>query len=171
MKADLVKCLEGYASSLPSQHTDVEVLVIDGAVAVQMLNPGSAKTFQEYADNVLYPYILNKIQDVKRLDIVWNVYIDDSLKKGARDHRGGGTRRKVTPSTPIPKNWQSFLRVDQNKEELFHLLSEQVIHIQSDEKEIYSTCDDKVYSNTVNDLSNLMLCTHEEADNRIMLHT
>ena len=39
VKADLVKCLEGYASSLPSQHPDVEVLVIDGAVAVQMQSP------------------------------------------------------------------------------------------------------------------------------------
>ena len=37
-------------------------------------------------------------------------------------------------------------------------------------KEIYSTCDDKVYSNTVNYLSNLMPCTHED-DTRIMLHT
>lgn len=170
VKADLVKCLARYASSLPSQHPDMEVLLIDGAVAVQMLNPGSAKTFQEYADNVFNPYILNKIQDIKRLDIVWDVYIDGSLRKVARDHRGKGTRRKVTPSTPISKNLQSFLWVDQNKEELFHLLSRQVVHIQSDEKEIYSTCDAKVYSNTVNYLSNLMQCTHKEADTRIMLH-
>ena len=64
----------------------MEVLVIDGAVA----DPGLAKTFQEYADNVFNPYILNKIQDVKRLDIVWDVYIDDSVPEitEERVHRG-----------------------------------------------------------------------------------
>lgn len=141
---------------------------------MQMLRPGSAKTFQDYADNVFNHFILKKLKSVKRLDIACDVYKGDSLKKGAREQRGKGVRRKVTPSTPIPKNWKSFLRVDQNKEELFHLLSEQVVKIQhqplEDQKEIYSTYEDSVYSNTGNSLSKLAPRTHEEADTRIMLH-
>ena len=53
-------------------------------------------------------------------------------KKGIREKRGKGMRRKVSPSTLIPKNWYSFLRIDQNKMELFHLLLEPMIHADDD---------------------------------------
>ena len=64
-------------------------------------------------------------------------------KKGIREKRGKGMRRKVSPSTLIPKNWYSFLRIDQNKMELFHLLLEPMIHADDDTLEngklLYST--------------------------------
>lgn len=173
-KADLVKCLEGYVNTLQAQSPEVEVLVIDGAVVVQMLSPGTARTFQEYSDSVFKPFILKRLQDVKRIDIIWDVYRDDSIKKCARERRGKGARRQVKPSTPIPKNWHSFLRVDQNKEELFHLLSEQLIHTDEAvlvDKEIRSTHEESVLSyGSDGQLSNIMPCTHEEADTRILLH-
>ena len=36
-----------------------------------------------------------------------------------REQRGKGVRRRVVDSAVIPGNWQSFLRVDSNKVELF----------------------------------------------------
>ncbi|KAL9953366.1 hypothetical protein ACROYT_G040774 [Oculina patagonica] len=92
-----------------------------------MLQPKAVSTFEEYFDSVFAPYILRKLNDVKRLDIVWDVYKDDSLKKATREKRGSGQRRKVLLTTRIPSDWKGFLRVDDNKDELFKLLSTKVV--------------------------------------------
>ena len=55
------------------------------------------------------------LETANRVDLVWDVYKDDSLKKFLREKRGSGQRRKVLESTKIPKNWKGFLRVDENK--------------------------------------------------------
>ena len=44
IKSDLVSCLEELVNSL------------DGSVIVNMLRPGSAKTFSDYASQVFLPY-------------------------------------------------------------------------------------------------------------------
>ena len=124
-KADLVKCLSN-ASSQTVEQPSVDAIILDGAVVVQMLQPTAVSTFEEYFDSVVAPYILRQIEDVKRLDIVWDVYKDDSLKKVTREKRGSGQRRKVLLSTRIPSDWKGFLRVDDNKDELFKLLATKV---------------------------------------------
>ena len=82
--------------------------------------------FEEYFNSIFAPYILRQLEDAKRIDIVWDVYKDDSLKKAAREKRGSGQRRKVMLSTRIPSDWKRFLRVDDNKDELFKLLATKV---------------------------------------------
>ena len=42
---------------------------------VQMLNPGTAKTFQENADMVFLQYVSNHLVTAERIDIVW-VYME-----------------------------------------------------------------------------------------------
>ena len=172
-KADLVQCLEALQSKKPNGPPTVESMVLDGAVAVQMLNPRTARTFQEYFDTVFMPYITKQMENVKRLDIVWDVYKDNSLKAGIREKRGKGICRRVLPSTAIPSDWHSFLRVNENKVELFHFLSEQAAaSLQIESKEIYTTIEEKVLhcGSSRQDLSPLEPCIHEEADTRIMLH-
>ena len=120
-KADLVTCLSVVSSQVMEQPS-VDAIILDGAVVVQMLQPKAVSTFKEYFESVFAPYILRKLNDVKRLDIVWDVYKDDSLKKATREKRGSGQRRKVLLSTRIPSDWKGFLRVDDNKDELFKLL-------------------------------------------------
>ena len=56
---------------------------------------------------------------MERLDIVWDRYIADSLKSETRSKRGKGIRRRVEPRSAVPGNWQKFLRIDDNKTELF----------------------------------------------------
>ena len=124
-KADLVKCLSD-ASSQTVEQSSVDAVILDGAVVVQMLQPTAVSTFEEYFDSVVAPYILRQLEEVKRLDIVWDVYKDDSLKKVTREKRGSGQRRKVLLSTRIPSDWKGFLRVDDNKDELFKLLATKV---------------------------------------------
>ncbi|KAJ8372691.1 hypothetical protein AAFF_G00280200 [Aldrovandia affinis] len=93
----------------------VEVMILDGAAIVNMLAPGNAKTFSEYASLVFLPYITSQLQHTSRVDIVWDEYFPDSLKAHTRKRRGKGTRRRVEPSSSIPGNWQAFLRIDENK--------------------------------------------------------
>ncbi|KAL8566382.1 hypothetical protein ACOMHN_049340 [Nucella lapillus] len=53
----------------------VDAKILDGAVIVQMLPPKLANTFQDYADNVFLPYIMRQLETVKRLDVVWDIYV------------------------------------------------------------------------------------------------
>ncbi len=74
------------------------------------------------------------------MDLVWDVYLTDSLKGTTRQKRGKGVRKRVAPSTIMPKNWKDFLRVGQNKTELFGFLSQEVIRLPiADGKELYAT--------------------------------
>ena len=95
---------------------EVDATIVNGAAVVQMLNPALATTFGEYANIVFGAYISNQLKKVNRLDIVWDVYIPDSLKGTTREKRGKGIRKRVLiPSTVMPKNWKGFLRVDEKK--------------------------------------------------------
>ena len=121
-KSELIKCLE---SEVPAVYTSpkVDVAILDGAFIVQSLRPGTTSTFEEYADHLFIPYILSCLSDVSRLDIVWDSYKTDSIKYGTRKKRGSSIHQRVTLAGKIPTNWQGFLRVDANKEELFELIA------------------------------------------------
>ena len=103
-KSDLLGCLEDREFT---QHTRVQVTIIDGAAIVNMLRPGAARKFSDYANQVFIPYILSQLQHVNRVDVKWDEYLPDSLKAETRK-RGKGARRCVEP---IPGNWQEFLRI------------------------------------------------------------
>ena len=125
-KADLIKCLPNSSNQCTIQPT-IDAAILDGAVIVQMLKPGTAQTFEHYFNYVFAPYITRQLETVQRVDVVWDVYHEDSLKRCTREKRGYGRRRKVLASTRIPSDWKGFLRVDGNKDELFKLLAEKVM--------------------------------------------
>lgn len=106
----------------------VDAVFLDGAAVVQMLKPGTAKTFQDYADRVFLPYVKSHLQKTNRLDIVRDCYILDSLKDTTRQRRGKGIRRRVMPTTALPKHFKDFLRVGDNKTELFGFLPSSNLH-------------------------------------------
>lgn len=60
-----------------------EATIIDGAVIVQTLKPGMAATFKEDADFVCKPYVRKQLEAVKRVDVVWDVHCEGSLKTTA----------------------------------------------------------------------------------------
>jgi len=108
----------------------------------------------------------------KPLDLVWDRYLPDSLKGTARAKRGKGVRRRVVGGASIPGNWASFLRVDDNKTELFSFLSGALLDsFQLAEKQLVITNRDAVLSKPpLLDNTSLAPCTQEEADSRMMLH-
>lgn len=83
-----------------------------------------AKIFSEYADTVFVPYVDRelKLHNAHRIDLVWDAYIADSIKASTRQKRGKIIRRRVLGKTQVPSNWKDFLRVDDNKTELFEFL-------------------------------------------------
>ena len=93
----------------------------------------------EYSEKVLLPYIKQAIENVQRLELVRDEYIPNSLKVSTRQKRGTGARRRVLPSAVVPQNWQEFLRLDNNKKELFLFLSEQVVKMAIEGRQIIVT--------------------------------
>ena len=65
----------------------------------------------------------------------------------------------MAASTTIPGNWQEFLRVDENKVELFSFLATSTASIYSN-KQVISTLHTDVLCNQPRDLSRLSPCTH-----------
>ena len=108
-KTDLLSCLQLERLQTTSAPA-VDAKFLDGAAVVQMLNLGTAKTFQNYADLIFMPYVKSQLQSADREDIVPN-----SLKKATREKRGKGVRRRVLSTTVLPRDWKGFLRVDENK--------------------------------------------------------
>ena len=103
----LTQCLEPL-SVVTDESPSVEAVIIDVAALVNMLMPGTSRTFDEYAATDFLPYICRQLEIVKHIDVVWDIYIPDSLKGTAGEKRGKGMRRRVEGHNSVSKNWQMF---------------------------------------------------------------
>ncbi len=81
------------------------------------------------------------------------MYVPGSLKTDTRSKRGKGIRRRVEPQNAIPGNWQEFLRINDNKTELFSFLARCVVGIATD-KQIITTLNTDVLCFNRQDVSN-----------------
>ena len=118
---------------------------------------------------VFLPYVTSQLQHASRVDVVFDEYLPDSLKAATRTKRGKCIRRRVEPSSSIPRNWQAFLRIDENKVELFSFLAMKMAAKET-EKQIVSAHRTDVFCTQPRDVAGLASCTHEEADTRMLLH-
>ena len=106
----------------------------------------------------------------KRLDLVFDVYNENSLKSQTRENRGGGMRISVLKDTLICKDFQKFRRNGTNKTELFKMIAEAVIQILETLATIVATIGSKIVSNSSLEKLNIEPCNHEQADSRLLLH-
>ena len=145
------------------------MIILDGAVVVNLIKPRTPVSFYWYVTQVM-EYVRKQFRgDVQRVDMVFDEYWKDSMKAATRSKRGKCIRRHVEGNKQVPSNWQEFLRIDENKSELFHLISDRI----ADEEfpgQVIVTCDDDVLSSAPEELAGLMSCTHEEADTRMFVH-
>ena len=130
----------------------------------------AVSTFNEYADRVFIPYLEKQLQESRRLDVVWDTYIPDSLKESTRFKRGKGVGRKVSGQTKLPAgNWMDFLRDSTNKKELFTFLTTNVDEFNYLEaKVVYVISGQSVLS--ISSGIPMPSCNHEEADTRVVVH-
>ena len=153
---------------------NVTALVIDGAALVQMIPPRESATFGDYCRNEFTAHLLSKVRrsSITRLDIVFDVYREKSIKGSAREKRGTGARIRVSDMTPITRKWSNFLRVNENKAELFRLIA----RICTTEAALCNTevvvaNDDEVtVNNEAINKEQISPSNHEEADTRLFVH-
>ncbi|KAG7161427.1 hypothetical protein Hamer_G014071, partial [Homarus americanus] len=173
-KSVLVHCLEDL---IPVQENVsspiVQAIFLDGAAVVNMLRPDSARTFQDYANDIFMSSITFQLQHVARLGIIWDVYLPDSLKGDTHRKTGKSVKRRIEAPSTVPRNWQEFLSLDDNKTELFPLLARTAVGFETDKQVITKHNKhnaDVLCSSSRVDVSGLDPCTHEEADTRILIH-
>ena len=76
-KSDLVDCLWKPDHEECTGTPTVKTKIFDGAALVHFLVPRAVCTFGEYAEQIFLPFI-NR-QQVRRVDIVWDRYLPESL--------------------------------------------------------------------------------------------
>ena len=117
-----------------------------------------------------YNFLMHKINKVKHEGLVFDIYKDHSIKSTTRETRGFGIRVKLSSESLVPKNWRNFLRVNENKVELFELISDYVTCVECDKIIVAMKNEKTVTNDTFTDVSDASPCNHEEADTRILLH-
>ena len=127
-KSDFLQCMESLVD-VTHDAPDVSMKVIDGAAFVNMNRPKSSTTYGKYCEDELLSKLKFTSQNTKKLDLVFDVYNENSLKSQTRENRGGRMRISVGKDTPICKDFQKFMRNDTNKTELFKMIAEAVIQI------------------------------------------
>ena len=126
VKSDFLQCLESVAPSV-YYKPPCSAVIIDASALVQMLKPIGANTSQQYTDLVFITKLVQQLQAVDRLDLVWDSYLECSLKDRARKKRGHGLRIRISSQSHIPKNWQQFLLYASNKTEFFNFYLEKFL--------------------------------------------
>ena len=145
------------------------VKIFDGAILGHVLPRTAITTFQQYAEQVFVSFLRRELQTVNRVDVVWDRYLDSSIKGATREKRSAGLRCKVNPETKIPLKWNDSLRDPSNKIELFSLLTITAARQEvADKKELDITSDEPVIS--IGNASSMPNCDHEEADTRIVVY-
>ena len=170
-KADVLRCLK----SVPMRNIEVYSLpnvdssVIDAPAWVHMHLPRSSKAIGDYCcEEVLSPIINFTL---KRIDLVFDVYREDSLKRDIRMRQGDEVCRfSVRKETPVPKNFKSFLHNEGNKTELFHLIADLIHEKNNCEIAIVGTKDTEIIANKNVDHGELSPCNKEKEDTCMFLH-
>ncbi|KAG7176104.1 hypothetical protein Hamer_G023848 [Homarus americanus] len=85
-------------------------------------------------ENQVHPPVLSQFGKLKhgttkafRVEVVWDEWFPHSTKAGTREGKGKGVKKRVEVTGLIPRNWQEFLRLDENKSEPFSFLAVRVV--------------------------------------------
>ncbi|KAK3743279.1 hypothetical protein QZH41_005787 [Actinostola sp. cb2023] len=99
----------------------IQTIYIDEMAVVQMTKSGGASTFGDlslkYFSIFTAPLSLHSC-NCTEVHIVFDQYLDVSIKAGERSRRGESTALEVQiggPSTPVPKQWGKYITNQQNK--------------------------------------------------------
>ena len=113
------------------------------------------------------PHLERHLHDTKRLDVVWDEYIQDSLKESTREKRGKDVWRKVWLNQDT-RQLEEFLGDQMNKKELFAFLISKIESFSRPPTK--SVCVTSGQAVSACGLSVPMNDCNKEADTRIMVH-
>ena len=168
----LVQCILKKKETLPDSGITTDVVIMDGSALVNILVPRTSKTFAEYAEKEFLPKIKASTEKYLRCNVVLDTYPASSLKAETRSRRGEGSRRRVSETEKLPRNWRNFLRHSENKTELFQYLADKVIESCFQNWVVVTKGPHAdAFSNRIDiDLAEISPCNHKEADTRMFLH-
>ena len=130
--------------------------------------PRTSKNFGEYCEREIKQNISYTLGHNSCVDFVFDVSRDITKKGATRAGRGKGVRVSVRNDTPIGK-FKDFMRVGDNKKELFNMTADTIPSIQSNTL-LIATRNEHVVSNKDINSSRLEMCNHKEADSRMFVH-
>ncbi len=143
-------------------------MVFNMATVIHIIKPQRASLFGDYTEMQLLPYLESQMSDsTTRMDAVWDMYTETSLKSQTRAKWGEttGRRTRVSAKIPLPKGaeWQKFLKDSQNKEHFFQFISQELQRKTTDAQfHLLTTKTDLELSNKPIDLSVLSPCQQED---------
>ena len=177
------------ASPSQSDTPEFDFTITDDAAFINALTPDANQTFKEYAAQKFKPRIAKRLSNVLRIDVVFDVYLENSLKNSARLHHGEGSGKRVKDNYKVPTNWKTFLHHSENRSELFSFLEKfgheylkpvnKIKAVTScsthkiDQQEtdiVVFTLGSEVLCSPEQDTSGLESCNHEEVYTRIFLY-
>ena len=178
-KSNVLDCLQKEVNAIQSLDdvrqtlVDYDAVVLDGGALIHSLLPRiGVSNFENYFDMCFRKHIENELRKTSRVDVVWDSYWECSIKGETRNNRGSstGVRLKIGPKVKLPNNWSNFLKLPENKVELFNFLTETAVSsLELPASNLYITSGDIVqHVGPGNDMTEK--CDHEEADTRIVLH-
>ena len=174
-KAALARALE--KSACPAESIpQPSACVIDGMSLVQKTQ-GNDKTFAQLADTVL-SQVMHEGAESSRIDVVFDVYEDISIKNTERTRRGSDTGiqyKSISPGHKI-QQWRKLLCSPTNKTNLIKFLVDEwktdARRERLNDKTLYVTCAQACFKLTRENCEEVQELTssQEEADTRLLLH-
>ena len=119
-KSNFLVCLNGLAQSI-YDPPNIEMKVTDGATFVNMNPPTTSNTYGQYCDMQLNTQKFN--ESLTLADRLFDTHQENTIKSDTKDCREKGIRFSVQQDTPVHKKFQDFMRCDDNKTELFQMIS------------------------------------------------
>ena len=158
-KYEFLNCLEEIQEPSYDVPHDMEMIVIYGAALVYLNPPKHSRTFGEYRESELGEHLERLAVPVNQLNLVFDVYSEDSSKAETQEGRENAARVSVKDSTPIYSNFKKFFSHNDNKTELFLLIADKVPKFtQNISATVICTKLSDVTSDSENDLSPLFSC-------------
>lgn len=174
-KSTLARHLEknvSLAEVIPQPST----CIIDGMNLVQKVH-GDNETFAEVSD-AIFMSALDTGTESSRIDVVFDAYLDESIKNAERVNRGSdsGILYSNIVADHKVKQWRRLLSSSKSKSNLIKFLAQdwqkQSLRAKLLNKVMYVTCERKCFRVTKDTWSEVesLYSTQEEADTRMLLH-
>ncbi len=87
----------------------VDTKIYDGPALAHLIQPKGCNTFNDYASLLFVLYIKGQLQKVRSCDLVWDVYLLESLKQFSCIQHVKGKIHRVLGQCKIPQKLNDFL--------------------------------------------------------------
>ena len=132
-KSEFLQSLETGGNIFNGAPAIIDACVFDGPVLMHWDPPKSSKTYRMYCSDELGKRIINMDANISRIDVVFDIYKEISMKRETREKRSGneGVRISVRDDIPVYHDFNRFLKTEQNKTGLFCMFDDKLTNMES----------------------------------------